>query len=164
MEEVLISRDEREHVEIIAEEDILSGRRNFSDTIKVDPELRIQVKEILDDYWEGVDVNEPAKVPPLVLRTIDDAKIAAENPRPIPHKRRAFVESHIKELLDKGFIRVSESPFAAPIHVVPKGKDKWRMVVDYRKLNENLVSDSYPLPRTDVLFASLLGHCYYAAL
>ncbi|GKT28560.1 hypothetical protein ADUPG1_000727, partial [Aduncisulcus paluster] len=38
------------------------------------------------------------------------------------------------------------------------------MVVDYRKLNENLVSDSYPLPRTDVLFASLLGHCYYAAL
>ena len=53
----------------------------------------------------------------------------------------------IKELMDKGFIRPSRSPWGAPMFLVSKPDGGKRMVIDYRALNASTVRNRYPLPR-----------------
>ena len=53
------------------------------------------------------------------------------------------------ELLDNGFIRVSNSPAAAPVIFVKKPGGGLRFCIDYRRLNEISRKDSYPIPRID---------------
>jgi Reverse transcriptase (RNA-dependent DNA polymerase). len=68
-------------------------------------------------------------------------------------------------MLEDNIIRPSTSPWNSPLWVVPKKRDasnqiKWRLVVDYRKLNDITVSDVYPLPNiSDIL--DQLGHSKY---
>jgi hypothetical protein len=57
------------------------------------------------------------------------------------------LKKHIKELLEKGFIRPSSSPCGAPIIFVEKKDGTQRMCVDYRLLNEVTIKNKYPLPR-----------------
>jgi hypothetical protein len=65
------------------------------------------------------------------------------------------LKEHIRELLEKGFIRPSSSPWGAPMNFVPKKDDTQRLCVDYRALNEVTVKNKYPLPRIDDLFDQL---------
>jgi hypothetical protein len=51
----------------------------------------------------------------------------------------------IQEMLDKGIIRYSVSPYSNPIFLVPKGETDFRPVVDYRALNEKIVIETVPL-------------------
>ena len=78
---------------------------------------------------------------------IGDAKPFKISPYKIaPHKLEAFREE-IRELLEKGVIVPSKSPFSSPIVMVPKKNGSNRMCIDYRKLNDLTVKDAYPLPR-----------------
>ena len=64
---------------------------------------------------------------------------------------------HLQELLDKGFIRPSTSPWGAPV-MFSKKKDKiLRLFIDYRQLNRVTIKNRYPLPRIDDLFDQLRG-------
>jgi len=68
-------------------------------------------------------------------------------------------------MLDQGIIRHSTSPWSSPVWVVTKkldvsGKQKWCVVIDYRKLNKLTVDDKYPLPNISDLFDQL-GKCEY---
>ncbi|GBP14109.1 Retrovirus-related Pol polyprotein from transposon 17.6 [Eumeta japonica] len=68
-------------------------------------------------------------------------------------------------MLDNNIIRHSNSPYSAPIWIVAKkadasGKTKWRLVIDYRKLNEVTVDDRYPIPNIDEILDKL-GRCQY---
>jgi hypothetical protein len=60
------------------------------------------------------------------------------------------LKKQIKELLEKGFIRPSSSPWGAPVIFVEKKDGTQRMCVDYRLLNEVTIKNKYPLPRIDV--------------
>ena len=61
----------------------------------------------------------------------------------------------LHELLDKGFIRPSTSPWGAPV-LFAKKKDKTvRLFIDYRQLNRVTVKNRYPLPRINDLFDQL---------
>ncbi|KAJ8762493.1 hypothetical protein K2173_007932 [Erythroxylum novogranatense] len=61
----------------------------------------------------------------------------------------------LQELLDKGFIRLSVSPWGAPVLFVKKKDGTLRMCIDYRQLNRVTVKNRYPLPRIDDLFDQL---------
>ena len=63
----------------------------------------------------------------------------------------------LQELLEKRFIRLSVSPWGAPMLFVKKKDGTLRLCVDYRKLNKMTVKNKYPLPRTDDLFDQLKG-------
>jgi hypothetical protein len=69
----------------------------------------------------------------------------------------AELNEHIKELLEKGFIHPSSSPWGAPMIFVPNKDDSRRLCVDYRALNEVTIKNMYPLPRIDDLFDQLHG-------
>ncbi|KAL0560150.1 hypothetical protein IC582_000544 [Cucumis melo] len=58
----------------------------------------------------------------------------------------------LQELLDKGFIRPSVSPWGAPVLFVKKKDGSMRLCIDYRELNKVTVKNRYPLPRIDDLF------------
>ena len=58
----------------------------------------------------------------------------------------------MRELIDKGWVVPSESPWASPILLVPKDEGKkLRLCIDYRNLNALTKKDSFPLPRLDVM-------------
>jgi hypothetical protein len=64
---------------------------------------------------------------------------------------------HIRELLEKGFIHPSSSPWGAPVIFVPKKDGTQRLCGDYHALNEVTIKNKYPLPRIDDLFDQLSG-------
>ncbi|KAJ8649226.1 hypothetical protein MRB53_002249 [Persea americana] len=70
----------------------------------------------------------------------------------------------LQELLDKGFIRPSVSPWGAPVLFVKKKDGSMRMCIDYRKLNQATIKNKYPLPRIDELFDQLQGAAYFSKI
>jgi hypothetical protein len=66
-------------------------------------------------------------------------------------------KEHIRELLEKGFIHPSSSPWGAPVIFVPKKDGTQRLCMDYRALNEVTIKNKYPLLRIDDLFDQLRG-------
>jgi hypothetical protein len=67
----------------------------------------------------------------------------------------ANLKEHIKELLEKGFIQPSSSPWGAPVIFVLKNDGTQRLCVDYGVLNEVTIKNKYPVPRIDDLFDQL---------
>jgi hypothetical protein len=67
------------------------------------------------------------------------------------------LKKQIDELLEKGYIRPSTSPWVAPVLFVEKKDGTKRMCIDYRSLNEVTIKDKYPLPRIEDLFDQLRG-------
>jgi hypothetical protein len=76
----------------------------------------------------------------------------------------AELKEHVKELLEKGFIHPSSSPWGAPVIFVPKKGGTQRLCVDYRALNEVTVKNKYPLHRIDDLFNQLHGVCVFSKI
>ena len=65
------------------------------------------------------------------------------------------------ELLDKGFIRLSTSPWGAQVLFVKKKDKTLRLCIDYRQLNRVTIKNRYPLPRIYDLFDQLRGARVY---
>ncbi|KAI3756963.1 hypothetical protein L6452_04495 [Arctium lappa] len=72
--------------------------------------------------------------------------------------------TQLKELLDKGFIRPSSSPWGAPVLFVKKKDGSMRMCIDYRELNKVTVKNKYPFPMIDDLFDQLQGASYFSKI
>ncbi|KAL0411105.1 UNVERIFIED_CONTAM: Transposon Ty3-G Gag-Pol polyprotein [Sesamum latifolium] len=67
------------------------------------------------------------------------------------------LKKQLEELLEKGFIQPSTSPWGAPVLFVKKKDGSMRLCVDYRQLNRVTVKNKYPLPRIDDLLDQLKG-------
>ena len=72
-------------------------------------------------------------------------------------KNLSELKKQIEELLAKGFIRPSSSPWGAPIIFVDKKDGTRRMCVDYRALNDITIKNKYPLPMIEDLFDQMRG-------
>ncbi|CAJ2637573.1 unnamed protein product [Trifolium pratense] len=79
----------------------------------------------------------------------------SESPYQMAPAELVELKSHIEDLLGKGFIRPSVSPWGAPVLLVKKKDGKSRLCVDYRKLNKATIKNRYPLPRIDDLMDQL---------
>ncbi|WVZ70742.1 hypothetical protein U9M48_019385 [Paspalum notatum var. saurae] len=91
------------------------------------------------------------------------APIAKRQYRVAP-KEQELIKENIDELLGKGFIRPSSSPWAFPVLFVDKKNGSRRMCVDYRALNDVTIKNKYPLPRIDDLFDQLQGACVFSKI
>ncbi|XP_073024343.1 uncharacterized protein [Primulina eburnea] len=74
------------------------------------------------------------------------------------------LKEQLQDLLEKGYIRPSMSPWGAPVLFVKKKDGTMRMCVDYRQLNRATVKNKYPLPRIDDLFDQLQGTSVYSKI
>lgn len=98
------------------------------------------------------------------IRTTDDFPINVKQYR-FPPIHKEEINKQVTELLQKDIIELSMSPYNSPVWIVPKkpdssGNKRWRMVIDYRSLNEKTIGDGYPLPNIiDIL--DQLGQAQY---
>ncbi|KAD6454677.1 hypothetical protein E3N88_09383 [Mikania micrantha] len=74
------------------------------------------------------------------------------------------LSNQLRELLDKGFIRPSYSPWGAPVLFVKKKDRSFRMCIDYQELNKLTIKNRYPLSRIDDLFDQLQGAQYFSKI
>ena len=74
------------------------------------------------------------------------------------------VKKQVTDLLSKGLITLSSSPYASPVLFVPKKDGSLRMCVDYRVLNKITVKNSYPLPLIEDLINSMHGCFVFSTL
>jgi hypothetical protein len=75
----------------------------------------------------------------------------------MPPNELAELKTQLQDLLEKGFIRPSSSPWGCPAIFVKKKDQMLRMCMDYRPLNEVTIKNKYPLPQIDILFDQLTG-------
>jgi hypothetical protein len=76
----------------------------------------------------------------------------SKRPYRMPPAELAELKKQLQELLDKGFIRPSTSPWGCPALFVKKKDESLRLCIDYHPLNAMTIKNKYPLPRIDVLF------------
>jgi hypothetical protein len=81
----------------------------------------------------------------------------SKRPYRMPPAELAELKKQLQELLDKGFIRPSTSPWGCLALFVKKKDESLRLCVDYRPLNMVTIKNKYPLPHIDVLFDQLVG-------
>jgi hypothetical protein len=74
------------------------------------------------------------------------------------------LKKQIDELLEKGYIRPSTSPWSAPVLFMEKKDGTRRMCIDYRALNEVTIKNKYPLPRIEDLFDQLRGASVFSKI
>ena len=70
----------------------------------------------------------------------------------------------LQELLEKGFVRSSVSPWGAPVLFVKKKDGTLRLCVDYRQLKKMTLKNKYPLTRIDDLFDQLRGAIIFSKI
>ena len=82
----------------------------------------------------------------------------------IPPHQYEEVGKHLKEMLDVGAIRRSNSLWASPVVLVRKKDGSLRFCIDLRKLNARTIKDAYSLPRIEDALDSLNGACIFTSL
>ncbi|KAD4179016.1 hypothetical protein E3N88_27607 [Mikania micrantha] len=95
---------------------------------------------------------------------IPGAKPIAKAPYRLAPSELQELMTQLQDLLDKGFIRPSISPWGAPVLFVKKKDGSLRMCIDYRELNKVTVKNKYPLPRIDDLFDQLQGASWFSKI
>lgn len=108
-----------------------------------------------------------SKVVGEILTNTDTAVYSKSYPYPMT--MRPFVDKEINKLLADGIIRPSRSPYNSPVWVVPKkldasGQKKYRLVIDYRKLNSVTVPDRYPIPEINEVISQLAENMLFSVV
>ena len=127
-------------------------------------------QEFLKTFNECFADELPQEVPPL--RGEDDHKIdliPGTSPPNRPPYRVSYAQqeeilTQVNELLEKGLVRPSSSPFCSPVLLVQKKDGSYRMCIDYRALNKHTIKNRFPVPRIEDIFDRLQGSTYYSRL
>ena len=136
------------------------------DTVKVRPSISfiLTVSDFLDVFPEEL----PRLPPQRKIRFAIDVVLGA-TPTSITLYQMASLELkelklQLQELLEKGFIRSSVSPWGALVLFVKKKDGTLRLCIDYRQLNKLIVKNKYLLPRVDDLFDQLKGASIFSKI
>ncbi|GFU30805.1 retrovirus-related Pol polyprotein from transposon 17.6 [Trichonephila clavipes] len=112
---------------------------------------REEINSLLEKYEECFQPGgEPTPFIEHRINTRNHLPVAVPPYRMNPSKKE-ILKQEIDRLLSEGIIEECESPYASPVVLIPKPNGTFRLSIDYRKLNEITVADTYPLPRMDDL-------------
>ncbi|KAD5802564.1 hypothetical protein E3N88_13924 [Mikania micrantha] len=115
------------------------------------------IKDYPDVFPEDLPGLPPVRQVEFRIDLVPGANPVAKSPYRLAPSEMQELSSQLQELLDKGFIRPSFSPWGAPVLFVKKKDGSFRMCIDYRELNKLTIKNRYPLPRIDDLFDQLQG-------
>ena len=98
-------------------------------------------------------------------------ELKLHDPAPVQHTYRSIprhlyeeVKAYIEDLLNRGFITQSSSPYSSSVVCVRKKDNSLRLCIDYRQLNSKTVPDRHPLPRVQETLESLGGNSWFTVL
>ncbi len=124
-------------------------------------EFSRQLQQHIEQLYPDV-IGEPQGLPPKrpgvdhTIPLIDGAVPPAQSPYRSSSINNDELKKQIDDLVSEGFIRLSQSPFAAPVIFVKKKDGSIRMCIDYHALNKITIPNKYPLPNQDELFERLI--------
>nr|GFB57368.1 putative reverse transcriptase domain-containing protein [Tanacetum cinerariifolium] len=123
-------------------------------------------RTLLSHGCEDVFPDELPGIPPVCEVEFNIELIPGAEPISKAPYRMALIElkelkDQLQELLERGFICLSVSPWGAPVLFVKKKDGSMRLCIDYRKLNKITIRNRYPLPRIDDLFDQLQGAMHF---
>ena len=133
---------------------------------------RTSILEIVNDFSYqfhlSTDRLGSSNVTQHTIITTDEIPINTKQYR-FPQIHKNEIETQVSSLLNSNIIQPSASPYNSPVWIVPKksissGELRWRMVIDYRKMNEKTVGDAYPLPNIIEIPDQLGGAKYFSTL
>ncbi|KAJ9545141.1 hypothetical protein OSB04_024848 [Centaurea solstitialis] len=110
------------------------------------------------------DIPVVREFPEFHIDLVPGAGPIAKSPYRLAPSEMQELSNQLQELLVKGFIRPSSSPWGAPVLFVKKKDGPFRMCIDYRELNKITIKNRYPLPRIDDLFDHLQGATYFSKI
>ncbi|KAL8124891.1 hypothetical protein AgCh_012526 [Apium graveolens] len=116
------------------------------------------VREFPDIFLEELPGLPPDREIEFSIDLIPRAKPVSKAPYRMAPMEMKDLAKQLQELLDKGVIRPSVSPWGAPVLFVKKKDGSMRLCIDYRELNKLTIKNKYPLPRINDLFNQLKGH------
>ena len=131
--------------------------------------LPIGVSHVLQDFDDVFPDEVPAGLPPLrgiehQIDLIPGASLPNRAPYRTNPEETKEIQKQVQGLLDKGYIRVSLSPCAVPVILVPKKDGTWRMCVDCRAINNITIRYRHPIPRLEDMLDELSGAAVFSKI
>ena len=132
---------------------------------------RLGVEEINELTEQFKDIFEEPKALPPFKENHNHKIILKEGSDPVNQRPYRYavqqkneIDKMIQDLLKAGTVQPSSSTYAAPVVLVKKKDNTWRLCVDYRKLNEMTVKDRFPIPLIEDLMDELGGSKVYSKI
>ena len=153
-----------------AEELLEKGSEAYLATINIkgsDKEADLDTIPVVAEY---TDVFEPFTGPPptrgdaFTIELEPGTAPVSKAPYRLAPAEMAELKKQLEDLMDKGFIRPSSSPWGAPVLFVKKKDRSFRLCIDYRGLNKVTINNKYPLPRFDELLDQLQGASWFSKI
>ena len=127
-------------------DNMLSGALMWMQPVQVETLLETvqkpEIAKVLENYKDVFE--EPTGLPPKrdcdhAINLEPGAPVINQRGYRLPHHQKNALEEIIKDLLKKGIIRLSHSPYSSPAILVKKKDMTWRLCIDYRKLNAHTI-------------------------
>ena len=131
---------------------ILDSKRGQVDVGKI-PIVR-EFPNVFPEELPGIPLEREVD---LSIRIVPGTAPVSRAPYRMAPAKLKELKVQLQELLDKGFIQPSVSPWGAPVLFVKKKDGTLRMCIDYQQINKVTVKNKYPLPRIEDLFYQLKG-------
>ncbi|GFX05341.1 retrovirus-related Pol polyprotein from transposon 17.6 [Trichonephila clavipes] len=123
-----------------------------------------QIKKELEKLIQDYKPEKTASTDVTMRIILKDEEPVCQHPRRLAFTERQEVNKQIEEWLNEGIIRPSSSEYASPIVMVKKKDGFSRMCIDYRKLNQKLLKDKFPLPIIENVLDTLQEAKVYSTL
>ena len=115
------------------------------------------VNEFIDVFPNEIPGMPPQREIDFTIDLVPGTGPISKAPYRMAPKEMEEIKSELEELLNKGYIRPSGSPWMATVPFVRKKYGSLRLCIDYRELNKLTIQNKYPLPCIDDLFDQLRG-------
>ncbi|GJR38239.1 putative reverse transcriptase domain-containing protein [Tanacetum coccineum] len=122
------------------------------------------VKEFSDVFPKDLPGLPPVRQVEFQIDLIPRAAPLARTPYRLAPSEMQELSNQLQELVDRGFIRPSTSPWGAPILFVKKKDGSFRLCIYHRELNKLTIKNRYPLPMINDLFDQLQGSSVYSKI
>ncbi|KAK1681468.1 hypothetical protein QYE76_042316 [Lolium multiflorum] len=131
--------------------------------------LPLGVSNVLQEFGDVFPEEVPAGLPPLrgiehQIDLIPGASLPNRAPYRTNPEETKEIQKQVQALLDKGYIRISLSPCAVPVILVPKKDGTWRMCVDCRAINNITIRYRHPIPRLEDMLDELSGAAVFSKI
>ncbi|GBG68359.1 hypothetical protein CBR_g2903 [Chara braunii] len=98
------------------------------------------------------------------IQLVPEYRVHHQAPYRLSIPEATELKRQLEELLRLGFIKLSNSPWGAPVLFARKADGTLRLCIDYRGLNRYTVKNSYPMPRSDELVDRLAGNRFFTKI
>ena len=122
------------------------------------------VKEFLDIFPEVLPGLPPDREIEFSIKLLPGIGPLSKAPYRMAPAELRELKLQLQDMLDKGFVKPSVSPWGAPVLFVKKKDGSLRLCINYRELNKVIVKNKYPIPRINDLFNQLQGASIFSKI